>query len=800
MTQLRTISQDSVNIIKKYINDVRRQMIISEPYKQLMVSLYAKSTNCSNEIVDILSDYNVDIESFITEENLVTLQAEYAEVIRFCYENDGKDGILISHHSESLKLPSELVELCMAIADCKPGSSVYLPFAGEGKFAFNHPNCLYEGFEINQRAWAISQIFLSSQNIKADITLGDGRVMSDESSFKQKKYDYIFSFPPFFTGKEQKTIINTLLYLAKYALVDNGKMFCILPMSFCFDSLGWNDLRKIISDRAGQYSALVISLPSMFIPVTAISTCLFYLSKNGKGNVMLMDATDKSFQALKDEVGYKKSTLKVQSILETIKKQDEQFVWVGCAQDLTDDLNMTPSRYLIPKYLPKLQAGEKMVRIKDLVEFVPGVRKGKEEKESALLGMKELSFNYLNCTITKDSVPMKSNLANLGSARMTQDCLLAGFIGNKFKVGKISGLDEYNSVALRPEVLAFTLKSNDITDDFLLRSILSESCTTQAIAMSSGVVISRLNIKDFANIQISVPSLEKQEQLCKEDTRASLTEADRKQLESAEEFRKDVHMKKHAIGQTLFNLNNWWKVLQKARKEGNGIVADSAIVGKINKIPVTDIYENLQQTIIKLQQQISKFDVGYGMQIENIPLTTFIEEYIDKHQSPLFKFIYYDKDHHAKQDLPEVNAEQSKAIFTGEYILKVGDPLEYAKFAPEALTTVFDNIISNACCYGFSGRDSGKNFIRIELKLEGDDYVITIANNGEPINNEISPEDVFTYGRTSQNGNNHFGIGGYEIRKLMREFGGDAELLIDSNDEFCVSYKLTLHDTRVITF
>lgn len=43
----------------------------------------------------------------------------------------------------------------------------------------------------------------------------------------------------------------------------------------------------------------------------------------------------------------------------------------------------------------------------------------------------------------------------------------------------------------------------------------------------------------------------------------------------------------------------------------------------------------------------------------------------------------------------------------------------------------------------------------------------------------------------------HFGIGGYEIQKLMREFGGDAEFISDPESEFPVSYKLTFYITNI---
>ena len=108
--------------------------------------------------------------------------------------------------------------------------------------------------------------------------------------------------------------------------------------------------------------------------------------------------------------------------------------------------------------------------------------------------------------------------------------------------------------------------------------------------------------------------------------------------------------------------------------------------------------------------------------------------------------------------------------------------------------------MSNACCHGF--KDRTNNVVKIELKSEGDNFVIIISNNGSAIHAQIKPEEVFVYGKTSKMGKSgdkdetHFGIGGYEVQKLMREFGGDAEFISDPESDFPVSYKLTFYNTN----
>ena len=304
------------------------------------------------------------------------------------------------------------------------------------------------------------------------------------------------------------------------------------------------------------------------------------------------------------------------------------------------------------------------------------------------------------------------------------------------------------------------------------------------------MTISRISQQDILSISIIVPNLiSQQENQCKEDTRSSLTESDRKLLESAETFRRDIHMKKHAIGQAIFNLNNWMKVLQRARRDGNGIVDDNATVGTVHKTKVSDIYANLQAIMQELQIKINKLDSGYGMQSSEIALVDFIEKYIHKNQSPIFQYVFDNLAHRASQSLYDEERD---------IILEKGDALELVQFPLEALTIIFDNIISNACCHGFKDTANQKNMVKIDILSEGEDYIVTISNNGAPLLTGYNTENVLTYGVSSKEGEGHYGIGGYEVRKLMREFGGDAELISNPNDDFCITYRLIFKSTNII--
>lgn len=792
MTQFTTLSSESTILINRFMDSVKQTSKLKDHRKNLIVSLYALQNKANAKVLEILEEHRLNLTDYFDQNEIKVLQNEYSQVIRFCYH---EQHIVTYKKDATSEIPQSLIDLCLAIADCKPGSEIFLPYAKESQFAFsNKSDCKYEGFESEESTWAFSQILLSSQNINSNITLGNVRYEDEKiDGSKQKKYDYIFSFPPFYNYSKEREVMHTLLFLAQHALKEDGEMYCILPLGRALVSRRWFEFRQLLNDEA-QYSAFVMALPDIILPFTSLEVCLFSFKNDHKGHVILMDADQKEFVARHKVAGQDEFLLKEQSILESMTKYDEKYFWQGKVSQLVNDLDLNPKRYLITKYLPIPKEGEQLVALSDLIEMLATSYIKEKEVEQPSIKIKDLASNYLNCELHIHELSNEKNIRH--SRSINQDCLLASFIGGHFKVAKIKGLNSYNEASLQHSIFSFNVKSDIITEDFLLRSILSDEVQEQARKMSAGMIMSRIHHQDFSSLKIIVPSLEQQELLYKQDTRASLTESDLKRLEFDDAFRKDMHMKKHALGQTLFNLNNWWTLLQKARKEGNGCIEESAEVGKIHKRTVNDIFENLDQTISKIQHQLNKFDTGYGMQVELIALTRFVESYIKDNPNPLFEYRYKKGEHYYVHSMPEIDIVNGKAISTGENIFTAGDPIENVYFAPEALKQIFDNIVSNACQHGFKGRENG-NIIRIEIGQEGDDYFILMSNNGESMHNELSNEDVFTYGRTSQNNANHFGIGGYEIKKLMREFNGDAELIVNGDAEFPITYKLTFYDTDI---
>ena len=804
MKHFSALSPQLKALVDKYVDTPKTKQESGHTHMKLAVSLYAQSDGADDKVVRELSNYIFNLREYFSEEEIHLLLANFSRIAIHCYEQDAVYSAMgLTRSDESCcprdyVTPKSLVALCLKLAQCKEGSDIYLPFAGTCPFAlYQEERCSYDIAEIDSKSWAYSKILLYSQGISANIECRDCLVYDygHESVIKsQKKYDFIFSFPPLLVDKDRR-MVGTFLHLAKNALKDDGEMFCILPLSFCFSN-SWFDMRKTLWEDHKIFSTTVIELPHKnLLMATSVALCLLWLKKDHKGGIRLLDATDESF--FKKVPGVGGIVLKTNLFIETLNKADQRFVHACEIDELGHNcVNMTPSRYLVRNILPK---SKNLIALGEVLDFHPKQRLGKNEKDIPVIGMKELSYDYMRCDVVPSTNYKQDSIIG---AKLTDDSMLVGFINGKFKVGRTHGISQGSPVIVRHEIYAFRIKDTSvISTDFLLRALLSTNVEQQANKLATGIAITCLSLDDLKSIMIDVPSREEQNRLCTEDSRKSLSEIDRQLIETAEDYRRDVHMKKHAIGQTVFNLSNWWRVLQKVRHEHDGVISDADTVGRVNKTVVSDIYENIQNTLTRLQQQVQRFDVGYGMIVEDIPLTTFIENYIATHRSPIFQFIYDKTPHHAAQNLPEVIYDDKSGAYrtTGDNILEQGDALEYASFAPEALEKVFNNIISNACFHGFEGlgRNTSENLIRISLSSEGTDYIITISNNGRCIDHRLTIDEVFVYGRSSHNGKDHFGIGGYEIKKLMREFNGDAELIQEAGAEFPVTYKLTFHKTNI---
>ena len=461
--------------------------------------------------------------------------------------------------------------------------------------------------------------------------------------------------------------------------------------------------------------------------------------------------------------------------------------------------NNTPAHYFIADSLPEAKPNEQYYRLGDLIEvleqqlFPIGTFTGK------IIGMRELSDSYLIPEIDANSLP-EGDVSGLVPS--SAEGILLGFINDYFKVGIINNLPKGDIVFLHDKIIRFRLApKSPVRKEYLLRELMSEYVRNQARNYAIGPANQRsISKDDVLSLQILVPSLEIQDQTIFADALAGMQAANRERSQSFEKFRKNMHMMKHGIGQTVFNLQNWMHMISVARNSANSPVDENAEVGGLVKVKMGEIFDNIDTALEVLSRQVSTFDVGYGMKVTRIFLTDFIDHYIETHPRPNVHYDFQSEQYRVKKNLPFIEIDEIEGHIIehpGQFLLEEGECTDGIDFPEEALTIIFENIISNAVAHGFTDPDK-EYTIHIEYNnSEGTSYVLSISNNGVPISSYIKPYDIFIWGNTT-GGKDHAGIGGYQIKDLMEEFGGKAEIISTPDEEFTVTYKLTFTKTNIL--
>lgn len=780
-----TISQEAKNIVENYVAKTTRKKTTSWLYQELAVSLY-KSMPFS--VLAVLSDpsvspFEVDIFKRLSIDEIDILQSEYTAVVKYCYERVGVGGrirgtignccFLVSNKTEEFNLSSSLIYLIEGLSEKKttspsvliePGAILSQLVKEKSEFDIIRDEDTCDRITMD---WPWYRILFSEMDSEYNVTR---RFRSNS------KYDRIISVVlPSVDIPVAGSVISGMFRRHNKDLRENGELYYIMPLCYLSSRVQGKEFRIDLREAQGC-SVTIIELPQAISPYPNLEACMVKLSKDSRSEVSMVDLSEVKHDW--------KNPLKVDisSILTTIHSEDPSMVWKGMVSDLENQKHLIPSCFFVENYLQsKVKQDERLVKISDLVEHVALKRSENNSSICKHISVSDLSYKYMTCEIPySEEIETRSAQTRM---RLKEDCLLAKYHNGKMYVGYTTNISSQNNVALATNILPFKIKDNTgLTREYLLKCLVSEETERQARLMLKSSNLQYLRSEDFDDIRIILPSLESQQEIFKKDVGKSLSDSELKLKEEFDEFRKDMHAKKHAIGQTIASFENWWNALQRARKEGNGIVSDNATIGKVRKKQVTTIYDNIETLVKQIKQQLSKIDRGNGLPVREFGIIDYVQSYMERFDN--LRFTY---------DFNATISEEGQMI----------EPQDKVKFAPEALDMVLDDIISNACSHGFQEGSEEPNIIKIRLRKKGNHIYMTISNNGEPLRPDIDPSTIFVYGKSSKFGtstdsnNTHFGIGGYEIYKLMREFGGSAEFISEPDSEFPVTYELTFYNTNL---
>lgn len=715
---------------------------------------------------DVAQGSLIDIESVLSSAETAFLLKNYKDVVNWCYTLLIEDN---PRHTHSFFVSTELRDFCWYLADFEKGSDIYCPFPA----LTDLQDCNYDKFnnfileEPTGFMWALQCIVNDANGVNCSVSMGDTRE-------NNTVYDNSFCIPPI--GRFSP-IMDMQTYVAEKLLDVNtkSKLVLVMPMSFCSSSSKKSkELReKILSTK---HDVTIVSLPKVFEPLMGISTCAVYINKNGSGLIKLVDGT--SFYN-KEKSHRSKIHFQSHTLMKVISSFNEVYCTQITLEQYKETETLIPGVYLnMYKGYQKFE-GEKLFKLSELVDFVRRPITG-QKTIPYVINTDNLSFKYYDCLIKSDDIGKRDQRSGNG---VVPNSMFVGLSLDKLKVGRIKELPDGNTIC-SVHIQCFTLKEHTkgvISEEYLLRTLTSEYIRQQVLARRTGAY-SNVSMRDFNDIMIPVPSLEDQTLILDQELKTEITEGEKKLADAFKEYEEEMHLKKHSVAQTLSDLRNWFDVLMANVREANGVINTSENYSNYSSKTIGDVLLHIKKSLNRMSEKVESLAIS--------------EDYSDADYMDIFRYIRLLPQRNANP-LFEVRLTEETSLFcdvTESFRREKNDKtMGTVMFSKKALDTIIDNIYSNAISYAFTGASG--NIIEISLNFHNHGLALEISNNGKPLHPLMTEEKVFSISDSTQFGSNgHHGYGGYQIKKLMEMFKGEAHIISEPDSDFPVTYQLVFNN------
>lgn len=738
------------------------------------------------EVLNILKEYEFK-KDILSQDELTFLSKHLNEVFALVISSNG----ITFHPSDGFVQPQEVTDFMCKMASFPENVTVYNPFAGADSYAIALPNPVV-GEEINRTTWALGQIrlFANFAEKRVDITLGD----SFESMQSNEKFSAIITSPVYLMDEGHE--ISDVVRMLYGKLEDGGKMACIVSANFLFrkDNKVRSVRESLIKDKA---IASVVMLPSNIFTGSSIAQAAIVLTKGIENEeIHFGDASGHTRFA---KSVYRATTFDLESFMDAFIAdiEDTQEGYEPCedqtgiavSYDKLVGSDLTPSLYLAPK--PK-----NGVPLSDLVEEMPELRGKDISAEYFLTGSSIPAAMH-----RKPFVPVvKVEDGKVSTAKkhvqVPENAVILAIVSGNIRTVYTEGFT--GKIAFPAGFIKVLKPINGISAKYLAAVLSTKIVADQIKAQTVGLTIPRLNKLNLNQILVPVHgTVEEREKLIAEVLSSEMSDLEGELQETLDSQKREVRSTRHAMIQTLSALSSNWEQLKMFAELHEDGIKLSDTIGRINPISVKDLMGSIGYAMSTLQRQVEslRFEKpDWGKDTEINPYK-FINDYIATHSSPSVRMVNIGNNNIA--DYPCFDDE------TGEVTYEHTDAADIFYAPVRLVERIFNNIVANAKAHGFSD-DSTNNEIRFDWKSEDGGIVITIANNGCPLKDGVSGEDVLMSGFTTalnenaHDGTLHSGQGGFEIKSLMEGLG-TVEVISQHDAEFPVIYKLTFEKTNFET-
>lgn len=702
------------------------------------------------------------VPGILTKEEEAFLLDNYSEVIEtFCHS----EGFGRTVDSEA-RQPYEITKFALDLLNLKEGAWIYNPFGGYASYAIAAPQYHFFGDEPNQITWAVQQIRLLANGVDADYILCDS--LKHILNLGSDSFDGAIATLPF--GMSDFNELETASILLD-KIKHEGRLVFVTSLGPLFRG-GINDsFRRSLVDSGVIES--IIEMPDNLFYGTSIPCAIIVLTNKCNQTIRMVDASG----AFKEQDGKRGKKVFDEELL----KQQMSEV----SREVTKDEVIAHGYQLLPRqYLLKLEEIQHSL-LTDLCDVQGPVRVNPKLKArfGDFVSLKGLSTTFPTSSLRKEPTEF-TRVIDRGII-VEKPCIIVHRILPSASALNIGYVDETTGLPFLyggNSHFILTIKSTSITPQYLMIQLQSEYVWKQVKAFAVGAAFSFISLSDLRRLRIPMVPLPEQEKLVRKAIEETLSDVERKRAKEAEQYRKGVHTRKHALEQTVSALSSRWNKLVNFIKspkndpeiEKNLKAMLSFQIPGVNKLSVAEQIEAIDNLIKLAAQQVENLaEVKVNVKSDTFNPAQFIVDYLRRYQSNLYLPVIEFADMESKDDVitfPRVMLEQ-----------------------------IFNNIVSNAGEYGFHNTETPGNKIRFRCYKEGSNVVIEIANNGEPLKDGVEADTIFTANfSTLLNTRGHSGTGATEVRSLMEQFGGSVEAYSTPDEEYTFTYRLVFNESGLL--
>lgn len=686
---------------------------------------------------------------------------------------------------ESL-LPKQISRFMINLANLKPNSSIYNPFAGPASLGVaSDMDTYFVGQEINKKDQTIGllRLIATKSNTSKILYLGDS---IDNWNPTNEKFDLIVASPPFgsrlpfgISGKwgAIRNFENFTIEKGLETLNKEGKLIIHVPDSFLFSTGQVANLRyRLIEDDLIES---VISFPSGILRHTAIKTSILVINKAkiNKGFINFIIADEFISNGIN-----KTKTLQDLDLFEAIsKRKNTTYIKkVSIEEVYSNGRVLNCNRY----FLNKIEG----VKLHDILEPLKG-QINNLSNIGKLVKIRDLKDDNLDFYLDDDKV--EEIALNRPDVRQIQEsCFLFAL---SFKKLKPTYFDyKGNPIFVSNDILAVKIKQSKVDEvniAYLINELQADYVQKQLNSYRLGTAIPFIRKRDLLEVFVKLPSFEEQKKkyysLADEYIKSKVQESEIEYNDKRIDIEDENSFLRHQIAGSLRNVISAFKFVQK--------IIDEQVKNQLPEIEHLKADERLQTTFLNYMDIIER-DLGsinkainkagdkidlLDLNIESFDLLDFIKDYstsLKMRANNLF--------------VVELDLDESA-------IIEYGISAIYISGDKDIIRRMLDNIIENAENHAFSNSIDSVNKIKIELIYDFDDFSvqIDISNTGKPLPENISFEALVRKGSTSgENSGN--GIGLWYVNEVMEihkgKFGLTDETLPEgTKGEYVTVMELT---------